>query len=246
MKKVVTILLLSMIIMLLVSCTLILSETPVPTSTFDILSGQHWVMEGVVLNIRPYDKIVIEFAEIRDKPLEFAVLILGDISFTDDCLVWKVEDESVKAAVLSDLAVGQRIRFNSEYIIESVPFQAQAYEVLILSPGAVESQTPISTFLPPQFTGTITSIEDSDDEYISKLIHLDIISSPLHPDVKEAIFALRAHSLFWQQTETGYQLIKEDDLAVGQVVSVLIQRYYDEISDRYPHQGSIEELIILQ
>jgi len=78
------------------------------------------------------------------------------------------------------------------------------------------------------------------------LIHLDVINSPKHPEVEETVFALVSHSLLWQQTETGYQLITEEDLAVGQIVSILLEYAYNEdISDRYPYHGLVEEMIVL-
>lgn len=242
MKKVITVLLLSMMAMLLFGCTLIQLETPAPTPTIDILSEQHWQIEGVVLNVRSYEHIVANFGEIKDQPNEIA--FYGTITFTDDCLVWKLEGEVVQPASLSGLAIGQRIKINAKEILEDYSIIAQ--EVLILSPGAVESQTPISTFLTPQFTGTITSIEDYIKNNTTKLIHLDVISSPKRPEVEETVFALVTHSLLWQQTETGYQLITEDDLAVGQIVSILLEYAYDEdMSDRYPYRGLVEEVIVL-
>jgi len=138
MKKVITVLSLSMMAMLLFGCTLIQPETPAPTPTIDILSEQHWRIEGVVLNVRSYEHIVVDFGEIKDQPNEIA--FYGTISFTDDCLVWKLEGEAVQPASLTDLAIGQRIKIYAKEILEDYSIIAQ--EVLIISPGAVESQTP--------------------------------------------------------------------------------------------------------
>jgi len=242
MKKVITILLLSMMVMLLFSCTLIQRETPAPIPTIDILSEQNWHIEGVIFNVRTYEHIVVDFGEIKDPPNEIA--FFGTVTFTEDCLVWKLEREAVQLASLSDLAIGQRIKINAKEILEDYSIIAQ--EVLILSPGAVESQTPISTFLTPQFAGAITSIDNYVKNNRTKLIHLDVISSPKYPDVEETVFALATHSLLWQQTETGYQLITEDDLAVGQIVSILLEYAYDEeISESSPYHGLVEEVIVL-
>lgn len=242
MRKLIRVLLLSMVVMLLFGCTLIQHETAVPTPTIDILSEQHWHIEGVIFNVRSYDHIVVEFGEIKDRPNEIA--FFGSVTFTDDCLFWKLEGEEVQPASLSDLAIGQRIKISAKEILESYSVIAQ--EILIVSSGAVESQTPISTILTPQFTGVITSIDNYVKTNLTKLIHMDVISSPKHPDVEETVFALPTHSLLWQQTETGYQLIAEDDLAVGQIVSILQQFFYDEeISESYPYHGLVEEVIVL-
>ncbi|GEM_PF-5887148 len=242
MKKRKTVLSLSMMAMLLFGCTMLQPEVTAPTPTIDILSERHWLIEGVVFNVRSYEHIVVDFGEIKGQPNEIA--FYGTVTFTDDCLVWKLEDEAVQPASLSDLAIGQRMKINAQEILEDYSIIAQ--EVLIFSPGAVESQTPISTFLTPQYTGTITSIDDYVQSNTTKLIHLDVISSPKHPEVEETIFAIATHSLLWQQTETGYQLITEDDLAVGQIVSILLEYAYNEdISDRYPYHGLVEEVIVL-
>lgn len=231
-----------MVIMLLFGCTLIQLETPVPTPTIDILFEQRWHIEGVIFNVRSYDHIVVDFGEIKDQPNE--ILAYGIVSFTDDCLVWKLEGEEVQPASLSDLAIGQRFKMIAEIIYENYLVIAQ--EILIMSPGAVESQTPISTFLTPQFTGVITSIDNYVKNNLTKLIRMDVISSPKYPDVEETIFALAAHSLLWRQTETGYQLITEDDLAVGQIVSILLEYAYDdEISESSPYHALVEEVIVL-
>ena len=242
MRKVIRVLLLSMVVMLLFGCTLIQRETPAPTPTIDILSKQNWQIEGVIFNVRSYDHIVVDFGEIKDQPNEIAGF--GIVTFTEDCVVWKLEGDAVQPASIADLAVGQRIKINAKEILENYSIIAQ--EILIVSSGAVESQTPISTILTPQFTGVITSIDNYVKTNLTKLIHMDVISSPKHPDVEETVFALPTHSLLWQQTETGYQLIAEDDLAVGQIVSILQQFFYDEeISESYPYHGLVEEVIVL-
>ncbi len=242
MRKLITVLLLSMMIMLLFGCTLIQRETPATTPTIDILSEQNWYIEGVIFNVRSYDHIVVDFGEIKDQPNEIAGF--GIVTFTEDCVVWKLAGDAVQLASLSDLAVGQRIKISAKEILENYSIIAQ--EILIVSPGAVESQTPISTFLTPQFTGAITSIDNYVKNNRTKLIHLDVISSPKYPNVEETVFALATHSLLWQQTETGYQLITEDDLAVGQIVSILLEYAYDEeISESFPYHGLVEEVIVL-
>ena len=241
MKKFITVLLLSMIIMLLFGCTLIRRETPATTKTIDILSEQNWHIEGMIFNVRSYDHIVVDFGEIKDQLNEIA--FFGIVTFTEDCVIWKLEGDAVQLASLSDLAVGQRIKISAKEILENYSIIAQ--EILIVSPGAVESQTPISTILTPQFTGAITSIDDYVKNNRTKLIHLDVISSPKYPEVEETVFALATHSLLWQQTETGYQLITEDDLTVGQIVSILLMYAYDEdISDSYPYHGLVEEVVV--
>lgn len=242
MRKLITFLLLSIIIMLLFGCTLIQRETPAPTPTIDILSEQNWHIEGVIFNVRSYDHIVVDFGEIKDQPSEIA--FFGTVTFTEDCVVWKLEGDAVQPASLSDLAIGQRIKISAKEILES--YSVIAKEILIVSPGAVEIQTPISTFLTPQFTGVITSIDDYVKIYLTKLIHMDVISSPKYPNVEETVFALAIHSLLWQKTETGYQLITEDNLAVGQIVSILlVYAYDDEITESSPYHGLVEEVIVL-
>lgn len=242
MRKLFIVLLLSMIIMLLFGCTLIQCEAPAPTPTIDILSEQNWHIEGVIFNVRFYDHVVVDFGEIKDQPNEIA--FFGIVTFTEDCVVWKLEGDAVQPASLSDLAVGQRIKISAKEILEDYSLIAQ--EILIVSPGAVEIQTPISTFLTPQFTGVITSIDNYGKNNLTKLIHMDVISSPKYPDVEETVFALPTHSLVWQQTETGYQLITEDALAGGQIVSILlVYAYDDEISDSSPFHGLVEEVIVL-
>ena len=115
-----------------------------------------------------------------------------------------------------------------------------------MSPGAVERQPPISTMLTPQFTGAITSIDNYVKNNRTKLIHMDVISSPKYPNVEETVFALVTHSLLWQQTEIGYQLITEDNLGVGQIVSILlVYAYDDEITESSPYHALVEELIVL-
>ena len=223
MKKRKTVLSLSMMAMLLFGCTMLQPEVTAPTPTIDILSERHWLIEGVVFNVRSYEHIVVDFGEIKGQPNEIA--FYGTVTFTDDCLVWKLEDEAVQPASLSDLAVGQRIKISAKEILED--YSIIAKEILIVSPGAVEIQTPILTFLTPQFTGVITSIDDYVKINLTKLIHMDVISSPKYPNVEETVFALAIHSLLWQKTETGYQLITEDNLAVGQIVSILQQFFYD-------------------
>jgi len=242
MKKITTVLSLSLIILLLYGCTLIRRETPAPTPTIDILSEQNWHIEGVIFNVRSYDHIVVDFGEIKDQLNEIA--FFGIVTFTEDCVIWKLEGDAVQFASLSDLAVGQRIKISAKEILENYSIIAQ--EILIVSPGAVESQTPISTSLTPQFIGAITSIDNYFKNNRTKLIHMDVISSPKYPEVEETVFALATHSLLWQQTETGYQLIAEEDLAVGQFVSILLMYAYDEdISESFPYHGLVEEVIVL-
>jgi hypothetical protein len=242
MKKIITVISLSLIFLLLYACSLIQPETPEPAPTIDFFSEQHWQTEGVVLNVRTYEHIVVDFGETKDRPNEIA--FFGTITFTDDCLVWKLEGEAVQPASLDDLTIGQRIKLTAKEILED--YSIIAREVIILSPGAIESQTPISNSLTPQFTGTITAIDDYVKNNITKLIKLDVISSPKHPEVEETSLALVTHSLLWKQTETGYQLIKEDDLMVGQIISVLLQYAYNkDISDQYPYHGLVEEAIVL-
>ncbi len=242
MNKLITVLLLSMIIMLLSGCTLVQREIPAPTPTIDILSEQNWHIEGVIFNVRSYDHIVVDFGEIKDQPNEIEGF--GIVTFTEDCVVWKIESSAVQPASLSALAVGQRIKISAKEILEDYSIIAQ--EILIVSPGAVETQSPISTSLTPQFIGAITSIDNYVKNNRTKLIHMDVISSPKYPEVEETVFALATHSLLWQQTETGYQLITEDDLAVGQFVTILLMYAYDEdISESFPYHGLVEEVIVL-
>lgn len=228
--------------MLLAGCVPFKTNTPTPTSIADVLADQNWTMEGLVLEVRTSDRVMVFFGEIEDKPN--VITSLGEVSFAGDCLVWKAEGGTVRPASISELTIGQKIKFKTETILESFPFKTQAYEVLILSLGAVESQTPISTFITPQFIGTITGLEDYEKGSATKLVHLENIDFPQRPEVEEADLVLTSYSLIWRQTKSGYELCKEDGLAVGQVVSILSPRFYG-VDELNPYPEPIEEIIIL-
>jgi len=244
MKKLTMAKILALMVILAFGCTPSQTRTSAPSPTFDILSNHTWLMEGVVLNVLPYESKLIDFGEIKEQSDEISTP--GRISFTEDCLVWKVEGQEIQLAGLSGLAIGQRIKFNAEYIRESHPFQAQATEVLILTPGALESSTPISTFLSPEFTGTITSIEEYVHINTTKLIDLHVTSSPKYPDLNETRLALAYYTLLWQQTATGYLSVTEDALKPGQLVSVLLTDHWSkDIYDYAAFQGIVQEIIII-
>ncbi len=244
MNNVKTILSISLIFFFAFGCTEAPTKTPASSPTIDNLTKQFWLMEGIVLNVLNYEGIVIDFGEIKEQSTEISTP--GRISFTEDCRVWKLEAQEVQRAGLSDLAIGQRIRFNADFIRESHPFQAEAYEVLILTDGAVESKMPISTFLTPEFTGTITSIEEYVHINTTKLIDLYVNSSREYPDVRETRLALVYYSLIWQQTETGYSLVTEYSLEPGQLVSILLTDHWSkDIYDHGSFQGIVQEIIIL-
>ncbi|HNW96220.1 MAG TPA: hypothetical protein PKL60_08545, partial [Anaerolineaceae bacterium] len=67
MKKLTMAKILALMVILAFGCTPSQTQTSAPSPTFDILSNHTWLMEGVVLNVLPYESKLIDFGEIKEQ-----------------------------------------------------------------------------------------------------------------------------------------------------------------------------------
>ena len=227
----------------LAACSMPPESTSTPSASVTNTPFPGVLMRGVVLRViegtlRP----VIDFGEIKDETQ--GIITNGRVSFNEDCQFWKLVDGVEQEASITDLAVGQKVEIWFTEILESYPWLGRASRVVFISPGSVESNTPMSTFLTPQFEGVITLLEETKNSYYPMQVTFTVNSSPLYPDVNEATLDIGKETLIWEKMGAGYTLLSSTDLAAGLKVTVLLQDKFSEQTEK-PDYGTIQEIIIL-
>ncbi len=215
--------------------------TPQPFSSDADSSGV--LMKGVILYVEHHQngKTIIDFGEIVEGGKH--INSVGRVSFADDCEFLININGQEEEASSDDLAVGQTADIYVTEILESYPWQSTISKIVITSPDPQVSLQPVSTFLAPEFEGVITSIEELKTNYPLYRTEISVTSSPIYPDVKEALFSIQNSALIWQETAFGYQPINVTDLRVGQSVSILLKDWH--MLDPDPTVYSAFEIVVL-
>lgn len=132
---------------------------------------------------------------------------------------------------LQDMVVGQKFIVTASDVYEGGLPVIFAKKIVFLDMGPQDSLTPILTWRKPSIEGVITEVIKNENPGWSG-VSLTIDGVGL-PDKVRHLFtpiSITERTLIWSNDREGYSLRKQDDLHLGQSVTILLRNNFDYVS----------------
>jgi hypothetical protein len=201
-------------------------------------------LELIILAVnRNQTRITLSVAELNEAGNE--IINEGTVGLPKDCPVFRLEDSQEKSTGCDDLAVGQAVTATLGALRDSYPWYSLANKIVITTPGAVESNTPMSTRLVPQFLGVIAKVTEVQAYRTTySALTIEVLESSKYPEAKIIQPVLGRRMLVWRYQNGQYHLGDSDDYKPGQKVLILLERNWSIVNSMNEIEGVILEAII--
>lgn len=196
-------------------------------------------INAVILEV--YESGSLLVGDVRENPAK--IISLTIIVPNKGCQYWMVDGQDIRGAAYTDLAVGQEVLISITEMIDTYPGVGHADSISIQSPGAVESQVPMSERWETYLVAEIIAITPNDEYPLYPLVITLRAVEPAAYAGQEVAMWISAQGLVWRKDGERFELLSLEDLEAGQRVKVLVQGplYWDPTGTGQ----IIQELVIL-